>query len=35
MLIGAGFGGIYTLYRLKQLGLRACGVEAAPDVGGA
>ncbi|WP_419709655.1 flavin-containing monooxygenase [Pseudomonas sp. NFX224] len=35
LVVGAGFGGVYMLYRLKQLGLRVCGVEAASDVGGA
>ncbi len=31
---GAGFAGLYALYRLRALGLSVQGVEAADDVGG-
>ena len=34
IVVGAGFAGLYMLYRLRQDGLRVCGIEAAPDVGG-
>ena len=33
-VIGAGIGGLYMHYRLRELGLRAIGFEAGPDVGG-
>ncbi|KAI5360673.1 Putative flavin monooxygenase, FAD/NAD(P)-binding domain superfamily [Septoria linicola] len=32
--VGTGFGGLYALYLLKQLGLKVRGIESAPDVGG-
>ncbi|CAN8106561.1 unnamed protein product [Discula destructiva] len=32
--VGTGFGGLYSLYLLKQLGLKAKGLESAADVGG-
>lgn len=35
LVLGAGFGGLHSLYRLRELGLRAVAIEAAPDVGGA
>jgi cyclohexanone monooxygenase len=34
VVVGAGFGGIYALYRLRELGLAVQGLEAAEDVGG-
>src|SRR5580698_10010100 len=34
VVVGAGFGGMYMLYKLRQLGLSAIVFEAAPDVGG-
>ena len=34
VVVGAGFGGLYTLYRLRQLGLTARGFEKGSDVGG-
>jgi cyclohexanone monooxygenase len=34
VVVGAGFGGLYALYRLRELGLSVQGVETAPDVGG-
>ena len=34
IVVGAGFGGIYQLYSLRELGLKALLLEAAPDVGG-
>jgi cation diffusion facilitator CzcD-associated flavoprotein CzcO len=33
-VIGAGIGGLYALYRLRELGLSVRGCESAPDVGG-
>lgn len=34
LIVGAGFGGLYMLYRARRQGLRAQVVEAAPSVGG-
>lgn len=34
VVVGAGFAGLYLLIRLRELGLSAIGLEAAPDVGG-
>jgi cation diffusion facilitator CzcD-associated flavoprotein CzcO/acetyl esterase/lipase len=34
VVVGAGFSGLYMLYRLRQLGLSAKVFEAADDVGG-
>jgi cation diffusion facilitator CzcD-associated flavoprotein CzcO/acetyl esterase/lipase len=34
VVVGAGFAGLYMLYRLRGLGLRAQGFEAGDDVGG-
>ena len=34
VVVGAGFGGLYALHRLRELGLSVLGIEAAPDVGG-
>ena len=34
IVVGAGFAGMYALYKLKQLGMRALCLEAASDVGG-
>lgn len=34
LIVGAGFGGIYQLYSLLQLGLNAKIIDRAPDVGG-
>ncbi|KAF2794940.1 cyclohexanone monooxygenase [Melanomma pulvis-pyrius CBS 109.77] len=34
VIVGAGFAGIYQLYKLRQLGLSVRLIEAAPDVGG-
>jgi cation diffusion facilitator CzcD-associated flavoprotein CzcO len=33
-VIGAGFSGLYTLHRLRQLGLRTRVLEMAENVGG-
>ncbi len=33
-VVGAGFAGLYLLYRLRQAGFTAQGLEAADDVGG-
>ena len=33
-MIGAGFSGLYMLYRLRELGITAVGLEAAENVGG-
>jgi cation diffusion facilitator CzcD-associated flavoprotein CzcO len=36
VVIGAGFGGVYMMHKLKnELGLNVLGLEKAPDVGGA
>lgn len=34
VVVGAGFAGLYMLYRLRQLGLSTVASETAPDVGG-
>ncbi|HEY0484570.1 MAG TPA: NAD(P)/FAD-dependent oxidoreductase [Kofleriaceae bacterium] len=34
MVVGAGFAGLYMLYRLRQLGFSTRVIEAADDVGG-
>lgn len=34
LVVGAGFGGIYQLYRLRELGLNVVVIDAAGDVGG-
>lgn len=35
LIIGAGFGGLYALHRLREDGLKAIILEMAPDAGGA
>jgi cyclohexanone monooxygenase len=34
LIVGAGFGGIYQLYRLREMGLSAKVIDMAGDVGG-
>lgn len=34
VVVGAGFGGIYAIYRFREMGLRVQGFEAGGDVGG-
>lgn len=34
VVVGAGFSGLYALYKLRAQGLSVCVLEAAPDVGG-
>jgi cation diffusion facilitator CzcD-associated flavoprotein CzcO len=34
VIVGAGFGGLYALHKLRGAGLRALVLEAAPSVGG-
>ena len=34
LVVGAGFTGLYTVYKLRELGLKVCGVEAGDGVGG-
>jgi len=34
IVVGAGFAGIYAVYRLRQAGLDVLCIEAAPEVGG-
>ena len=34
IIVGAGFAGLYQLYRLRQLGMSALVIEAGDDVGG-
>ncbi|MDB5488218.1 MAG: cyclohexanone monooxygenase [Reyranella sp.] len=34
VVVGAGFGGLYALHKLRECGLSVRGLEAAPDVGG-
>jgi cation diffusion facilitator CzcD-associated flavoprotein CzcO len=34
LVIGAGFGGIYQLYKLREMGLSVKVIDLAGDVGG-
>ncbi len=34
VVVGAGFGGMYMTYRLRERGMRVIGIEAGGDVGG-
>ena len=34
VVVGAGFGGMYAVYRFREMGLRVQGFEAGGDVGG-
>jgi cyclohexanone monooxygenase len=34
LIVGAGFGGMYAVYRMRALGLSVCAIEAGQDVGG-
>ena len=34
VVVGAGFSGLYAIYRLRELGFSVLGIEAADDVGG-
>jgi cation diffusion facilitator CzcD-associated flavoprotein CzcO len=34
LVVGAGFGGLYALYKMRRQGLSAVVIEAAPSVGG-
>ncbi|WAX58358.1 NAD(P)/FAD-dependent oxidoreductase [Jatrophihabitans cynanchi] len=34
VVVGAGFGGMYALHRMRELGLSVAGFEAGDDVGG-
>ncbi|MGI9616584.1 MAG: flavin-containing monooxygenase [Acidimicrobiales bacterium] len=34
VVVGAGFAGLYLLHRLREMGLRAQGIETADDIGG-
>lgn len=34
LIVGAGFGGIYSLYEMRKLGLKAVIYEAGNDIGG-
>lgn len=34
LVVGAGFGGMYAIHRLRGMGLSIIGVEAGGDVGG-
>lgn len=34
VVVGAGFGGMYMIHRLSEMGLSFIGIEAAADVGG-
>jgi cyclohexanone monooxygenase len=34
VVVGAGFAGIYLLYRLRNIGLKTLVVDQAGDVGG-
>ena len=34
LIVGAGFGGLYALYKARHMGLAALALDAAPSVGG-
>ena len=34
VVVGAGFGGLYALHKMREIGFSVRGLEAAPDVGG-
>jgi cation diffusion facilitator CzcD-associated flavoprotein CzcO len=34
IVVGAGFGGMYAVYKFREMGLRVAGFEVAGDVGG-
>ena len=34
LIVGAGFGGMYALYKFRGMGLKTVGIEAGDDVGG-
>lgn len=34
IVVGAGFGGMYAVYRFREMGKRVVGIEAGGDVGG-
>jgi cyclohexanone monooxygenase len=34
LIVGAGFAGMYAIYRLRQIGLKVRAIEAGSDVGG-
>ncbi|MEZ5806273.1 MAG: NAD(P)/FAD-dependent oxidoreductase [Zhengella sp.] len=34
LVVGAGFGGMYALYKFRGMGLKTVGIEAGDDVGG-
>lgn len=34
LIVGCGFGGIYQLKRLRELGLKCIAIDAAGDAGG-
>lgn len=34
LIVGAGFGGMYALYKFRGMGLKTVGIEAGGDVGG-
>jgi len=34
LIVGAGFAGLYSVFKLRELGFSVRGFEAAPDVGG-
>src|SRR6516165_305234 len=34
LIVGAGFAGLYALYKIRHMGLEALALEATPSVGG-
>ncbi len=34
LVVGAGFGGLYAVYRFREMGLKVLGIEAGGDFGG-
>ena len=34
VIVGAGFGGLYAVYKLREMGLKIAAFEAGGDVGG-
>ena len=34
IVVGAGFGGLYAIYKFREMGLKVQGFETGGDVGG-
>ena len=34
LIVGAGFAGLYALYKIRRMGLKTLALEAAPNIDG-